>query len=278
MRRTGLLICGTAVAALALAGCGQSSIAGSATANGGNNPAASGGGGVGGVISVAQLGDLVSANTNKKETAHFSLQVTGTVGISSSGEVRFGSPLAMDETTNVPQMGDLEIRVLDNIAYLKLPASIAQMEGATKPWVKLDPNGNNPLDKAMAGSLQTAQQDVDPSAMLNKIKSAGTITATSHEQVNGENTTHYTITVDPKKLTTNVAGLGTDANMLPNSMTVDYWVNSDNLPVKFSTAATVQSPTGGAPIQVNVTGNFTDWGQPVNITAPPADQVGSLGG
>lgn len=278
MRRTGLLIGGTAVAVLALAACGPSSIAGSATGNSGTGPAASGGNGVGGVISVAQLGDLVSANTNKKETAHFSLQVSGTVGISSSGTVKFGSPLAMDETTNVPQMGNMEIRVLDNTAYLKLPASIAQMEGATKPWVKLDPNGSDPLSKAMAGSLQTAQQDVDPSAMLNKIKSAGTITATSQDTVNGQPATHYTITVDPKKLTTNVAGLGTDANMLPSSMTMDYWVNSDNLPVKFTTAASVPSPTGGAPIQVNVTGNFTDWGQPVNITAPPADQVGTLGG
>jgi hypothetical protein len=35
---------------------------------------------------------------------------------------------------------------------------------------------------------------------------------------------------------------------------------------------------GGGAQQVALTANYTNWGQPVSITAPPADQVGSLDG
>jgi hypothetical protein len=33
---------------------------------------------------------------------------------------------------------------------------------------------------------------------------------------------------------------------------------------------------GSAPQQVSVTGTYTDWGKPVDISAPPASEVGPL--
>lgn len=89
----------------------------------------------------------------------------------------------------------------------------ANPAGTTKPWIKIDPKGDDALSKSLSGSLTEMKQNSDPSQLLKRIEGAGDITATAQESLNGKQTTHY-----------------------------------------------------------------SDWGKAVTVNAPPADQVGSLGG
>ncbi|HEX9339033.1 MAG TPA: hypothetical protein VF892_24240, partial [Pseudonocardiaceae bacterium] len=145
-------------------------------------------------------------------------------------------------------------------------------------------NGTDPASKSLGSTAGLADQ-TDPTQLINKIAQAGTITNVTHDSVDGVATTHYSITVDVQKMIATMGGSNNAAEKQAmsqlglKSMPFDIWVNSDNLPVKITTDLAVGSMAGaGAPSQVDVTVNYSHWGESVAIQAPPADQVGTLGG
>ncbi|HEX7658178.1 MAG TPA: hypothetical protein VF444_01765 [Pseudonocardiaceae bacterium] len=204
-----------------------------------------------------------------------------------SGVVQY-HPSAGDVTMNVTSSsgagGQAEMILADGVIYMKLPSqemrAFAQEfnnnELATRPWLKLDPNGTDPLDKAFAPVAKTAQEDDDPAATIARLKLAGTITSTRNEQLDGRSTTHYTITVDTKKLADSLPDSDPEKQVLnnglqaggPTSQTVEVWVNSENLPLKITEKTNVSAATF----------TFSDWGVPVSVAAPPADQVATISG
>jgi hypothetical protein len=286
MRRTHLLILGIVAGLGTLTACGQGTVSGSAAPAAGSTGSVPAAGGIGGATTVSQLGALVSANTAAKNTAHFAVQVSGLLNMTATGVVRFGSPLEMDEHSTMAGFGDMETVLSGGFAYVKLPDQLAQLMHVNTPWVKNNPNGTDSMDMMINQSLRTAQQNADPAAMLDKIKSSGTITATLKEEVDGQPTTHYTITIDLKKMLASLgsgdamaAEVNQEINAGLTSEPLDIWVDSENLPVKFSESVSMPNPVQqGKTITVATTGTYTDWGQPVTITAPPADQVGSIPG
>jgi hypothetical protein len=285
MRSKTLLVIGAGAAVLALAACGPDNVAGQASPSSGSN----GGGsqqaqGTGGKIStVADLGSLVQHNADAKNSVHTSMDmnISGMGEITATGVMKFGSPTAMDETMNMPGMGGMEMVLVDGSFYMKLPSSLSGTMGGGKPWVKIDLNGNDAISQSLGSSADMAQQ-ADPTQMIDKIKDAGTITGTSQDTVDGQPATHYSITVDVQKMAATSGASDESVKALQqmgiSSMPFDIWVNSDNLPVKIVTKMAFSNPANGQAAQMTMTVNYTDWGAPVNISAPPADQVGSMGG
>lgn len=286
MRRTSLLIGGLAVGLAALTACGTSTINGTAS-SAGSGGGSTGGGGLGGVTTVSQLGQLVSANTSKNNSAHFTMSTTGTGAgagtITASGVVQFGSPMALDETTTMAQLGQMEIILVNNTVYMKLPSSLAQEMGSSKPWTEINPNGTDAMSKALAPLATSAEQNTDPTKLITQLAEAGTITSTSSDTVDGQSTTKYTINVDLQKYLNSLPAtssamkseISTALQGGSGSEIVTVWINSQHLPVKFTSAISLKE--NGQPINVGVTGTYTDWGQPVTIAAPPASEVGTFG-
>ena len=118
-----------------------------------------------------------------------------------------------------------------------------QMTGG-KAWVKVDPNGTDEMSKALR---EGGSSSGDPQTMVNALK-GGTATVVD---TNGGNT-HYRIT-----------GLSISG---ATGTTMDLTVDSKNLPV-----TSVVEASGA-----KVTTTYSDWGAPVTVTAPPADQVGTM--
>jgi hypothetical protein len=280
-----LLVAGAGAALIALCACGPNNVAGSATPAGGGgaqtSTSQSQGGGDQKVSTVADLGALVQHNASQKNSVHVAMDmsVPGAGAISAQGDMKFaGTQSALHMTMTVPGAGAMEMIVVSGNFYMKLPAGLST---SSKPWVKIDTTGNDALSKSLGSTADLADQ-TDPTQLIDKIKSAGTITNTTHEQINGEDTTHYSINVDVKKMADNMASTDAEKQALSQlgatTMPFDIWVDSDNLPVRIVTKIAYPSPSGGASQQVSMTANYTNWGQPVTVTAPPASQVGSLGG
>ncbi|HEY3751759.1 MAG TPA: hypothetical protein VGL80_21470 [Pseudonocardiaceae bacterium] len=278
MRSRTLLVAGVGVAAvLALTGCAPNSITGSAAPQG----AATQHTNVGTTAaSVADLGAAVQHNAAEKNSVHVDMNVTvpGAGALTASGDMRFaGTKSAVHLTMDLPSVGNMEMVVVDGTFYMKLPAGLASLMGGSddKPWAKVDLGSTDAITQSLGSTADFANQ-VDPTQMINQIKSAGTITKVTHETLNGQQTTHYAITVDVAKLAgaekQSMAGLGV------TTLPFDIWVNSDNLPVRIITKVGYADPVSGSSQQVAVTVNYTNWGQPVTVTAPPADQVGTLDG
>jgi hypothetical protein len=283
MRSRTLLVAGIGAALITLAGCGGTSISGSATPQGGGGaPAAAPK-----IASVADLGALVQHNASGKNSAHIQLDMTvpGAGAITAAGDMKFaGTDSAEQMTMTLPGVGDMQMVMLGRTIYMKIPSSLAGLAGgaptSTKPWMKIDLNGSSALSKSLGSTANLAGQ-TDPTQLINQIAQAGTITSVKSETLDGVATKHYTITVDVRKM---LATIGT--NMDPaqqqamsalgvTSMPFDIWVNSDNLPVKITTKIAVSGVTaGGGASEVNMTVTYSNWGESLNIQAPPADQVG----
>jgi hypothetical protein len=270
MRRTTLAVCGAVAALAALTACGTTATTGTAAA-GAAKPA---------VTNLSDLAHLVSSRTASLHTAHAALRIDAAgMSVVANGQVDIegaASRVRMDMT--VPSLGDLNMVLIGDTMYMKLPHSLLP---TAKPWIKVDAHGTDPVSKALAAVTSQEKQSVDPSQMLSQLASVGTITSHGTDTVAGESATRYTISVDTAKLMKSkdvtpqmrqmLSGSGTQ---LPPHLNYTVWVNSANLPVKFSLTENVSLQ--GQPKQVTIAGTYTDWGKPVDITAPAADQVGPL--
>ena len=274
-----LLVAGIGAALITLAGCGGTSINGSAVPQGAGGAAAA----APKIGSVADLGALVQHNASGKNSAHIQLSMTipGAGDITAAGDMRFaGAQTAEQMTMTLPGMGDMQMVMVDKVIYMKLPSNLAGIAGgsSTKPWTKIDLSGSSALSKSLGSTANLADQ-ADPTQLINQIAQAGTITGVQSETLDGVATKHYTITVDVQKM---IATMGADGSATQQqalsalgvkSMPFDIWVNSDNLPVKITTKLAVSGLTGGGASEVDMTVTYTKWGESVNIQPPPADQV-----
>ncbi|HEX4724454.1 MAG TPA: hypothetical protein VH333_18185 [Pseudonocardiaceae bacterium] len=293
MRSKTLLVAGLGAALIALAGCGGGTVTGSATPQGGAGAQQQGGAQPGGgqkITTVGDLGALVQHNASNKNSAHMtmSMDIGGMGAINASGDIRFdGTQSAEQMTMTLPGMGDMQMIVIGTTTYMKIPSGLAGVAGGSgdgKPWMKLDVGGDDALSKSLGSTAGLADQ-TDPTQLINNIAKAGTITHVTQDEVDGAPATHYTITVDVQKMLATMGGSADDAQKQAMSalglktMPFDIWVNGDNLPVKITTDLAFANPaSSGAPSQVNMTVNYTKWGESVNIAPPPADQVGTMGG
>jgi hypothetical protein len=226
---------------------------------------------------VTDLSYLVASRTAAEHTVHITYDATTSIGeLTGTGQAEFTPgkiALQLDVTTPVGAIG--MVLVGDKL-YLKIPQSVAH---TGKPWIGVDPNGTDPTSKALAAVLSEEQANADPSRTLAQIQAAGTITRTSADQVDGRPATHYAISVNTAKLLASSAVtpqlrqlISGSAARLPATIGYDVWIDSAGLPVKI---AFNENVTGA---KTTITMTYSQWGAPVSIQAPPADQIGALPG
>ncbi|HEX5404460.1 MAG TPA: hypothetical protein VFX16_19410 [Pseudonocardiaceae bacterium] len=260
MRKFSFVVCGIAAGLVALTGCAT-------TTSGVAAPT---------VTTVNQLAELMSSKTSAARTAHMNLDVQAAgQDITATGQVEFaGADSKIEMSMRIPSLGAMSMDLIGSTMYMKLPAGVLPTD---KPWVKFDPNGTDPVSKALSAIVSQEQQNVDPTKVLSQIAPASTITKSGKDTIDGQSTTRYAISVDTAKLLkSNLISpqlrqaLTTSKAKLPPHMNYVMWINSSSLPVRFTLTETISGQ------QVNLEMNYTDWGQPVSIQAPPADQVGPL--
>lgn len=185
----------------------------------------------------------VLVKTTDAKTAKFDVHVD----ISGLGAGSFDASGAVDlEHGNAEVNGNIasahvEERVVDGVAYVKLPFG-----GDT--WLKID------AKKFGAGASTLAPLGgSDPNEILSYLKKVATdVHEVGHESVGGVDTTHYAATV--------------------GQIPIDVWVDAEGRLRK----ETVSIDISG--IKANVTLELHDFGTPVNVVAPPPDQIETLGG
>ncbi|HEX3784595.1 MAG TPA: hypothetical protein VHX38_33460 [Pseudonocardiaceae bacterium] len=281
MRAKSLLVGGAVVVSLGLlAGCG-STVTGSPTAAGASPSGSQGGAGsqLGAQVrTVADLSNLVGDSVQQATT----VQVKMVSGASTtSGSIKFGNPVAEQMTVSTGGTTGEQVILLDNNFYIQVPG-MSDMSGG-KPWMEIKTSdSSNPAAQFFTALVSSIQQSADPANMIKNIEASGTLTKSDSEQLNGEQTTHYSITVNIDKMIANQTNatmkqlLGLAQQKGLTDYPVDVWLNSSGLPVQ----TTIDMPSinmgAGASGGGLITVTYSNWGAPVTITPPPADQVGSL--
>lgn len=167
----------------------------------------------------------------------------------------------MSMSLEIPTMGELEMRLVDGIAYIKM-GSMTQDK-----FVEMDlTSGNNQLGK----SLDQMTQQADPNAMVEQL--AGSLKdfekTDETEEIDGVETTKYVLTIDGRKIGGMMSGSAmSGAADMPKEVTADVWIGDDDLLRKM----TMEMETAGTPVNLEMT--FTDWGDPVEVEAPSDDEI-----
>jgi hypothetical protein len=239
-----------------LAGCTSS---GSPSRTGGATPS-------GLPTTAAGLSARIIAASAALSSAH--LEVTLTLsGASASGtgneQLSANSLQALDITLNVPGVGAVRVVHTDGNTYAKLPPAL---NTSGKPYVAVTSDSSNPTVQLLAPYVGAAVAAVTPGELGKLVAGARSVDVAGKQTVAGVQATHYAVKVDPAKLDTATRTELGDAGTKP--LPLDLWVGQDGRPAR----ASLGLPVAGQQVPIEVT--FTDYDKPVDISAPPADQIG----
>jgi hypothetical protein len=256
---------------VSLAACGDKT-AGSAQGDNGNEAA----------TNLVALAKQVGDRTAESNSAH--MVFTGGAGgmqVKGEGDLKLGgSDPAISMNMDAGAQGQMGMVFLDGVLYIKLPAGMVPSD---KPWIKIDSKDkSNPMAQALGSLTDQMRQNADPRLALEQFQEAGTIESSAQEDLNGEETTHYKIKVDVEKLAANQQDPTLKKAMQDaiesglKDFPVELWLNGDDLPVRMIVEMPTADPTSGKSVPVKVQVDYSKWGEPVTIEAPPADQVGDF--
>ena len=281
--RVGFAAAVVAAAGIAVAACGSSPVPGAAGSSSSSTTKAA---------APASPVDAIEAaytSTTSAGTAKVSMDMAMSV---QGTKVDFGGDGVMDfasKTGNITlsAMGmTMEARMIDGIEYLHMPSGLTGST-TTKPWVRLDMN-KAVQDKFGASLSQiNGGSTSDPTQMLSYLQGVGSdIHNDGPATVDGTATTHYTATMSldalARKQHLSQNTVSTLEKAIGMTMTMQLWIDGQNRLRQMSYNQTMNpdalggSGAGGAktgPITATMTMKLSDFGTPVNVTAPPADQV-----
>lgn len=218
-------------------------------------------------LAAAQVMARVSARVGKADTYRFKMVNEGEIAavgsektkyrtemdmrvrlkpeLAMAGTVTTAGGLSMPGQPNHP----IEMVMVGEVMYMK--TDVPEIAGG-KPWAKISFSG------AGAGDFLKKAKDDGPRELASQLTGSKDVREVGRDAVDGVQTTHYAGTVP----------VGDE-----DSGQIDLWVGQDELPRKQVSHITMKS-LGGA--VVTTTSYFSDYGKPVTVTAPPADQVGEF--
>ncbi len=198
-----------------------------------------------------------------REAETFNFQTVSESGGQSQtmeGQARFGDEgIEMKASSTGAQ--PMELILIDQAMYLK-SADL----GTGDKWFKVDLSDPNSL----FGMIGKA---TDPEVMFKAMEAPKKLELVGTEEVDGVETNHYRITMDPTKYLAAMEFPAAMADMMPKELVTEMWVDGDDLPRKFSQSLEVPAMGGGKPTSTSSEGTYSDFGTDVEIEAPPADQV-----
>lgn len=289
MRKTTLVAAGAALV-LTLTACSGNSATGTAEpAAAGSQSQADGSSGLASPFTDAiQLASASKQGTEKSKSAKFTMEgsaagqtlaATGAMAIDGADTKFSMTSTSGGETT--------EMRMVDKVMYIKLPAEEQKQMGTDKSWAKISADGTDPISQALGGALTQSAQQSDPSKILEQVSKAGRIISSDQTQLNGEQVNHYKVELDVAKAVDQFTGQVPAAarekltDMLKGKdikIPAELWLNKDNLPVQVTMDQGPMMQALGAPAgDAKFTMKYSDWGTTVDVAAPPAEQVVDLG-
>ncbi|WP_410670438.1 hypothetical protein [Amycolatopsis sp. cmx-4-68] len=284
MRKTTLVAAGAALV-LTLTACSNS-------ATGTAEPAAqtqASGGLASPFADAIQLASASKKGTEKSKSAKFTMEgsVAGQT-LSATGAMATDGADTKFSMTSTAAGQTTEMRMVDRVMYIKLPAEQQKQMGTDKAWAKISADGTDPISQAMGSALSQSAEQSDPSKILEQVAKTGRIISSDQTELNGEQVNHYKVELDVTKALDQFTGQipaaardkvaeafkGKDVKI-----PAELWLNKDNLPVQIMMDQTAMMKALGMPggTESKFTMKYTDWGTQVDVAAPPAEQVVDLG-
>jgi hypothetical protein len=167
--------------------------------------------------------------------------------------------------------GDI-LAVFDkDVVYEKLPAA-----GTDRPWIKLD------LARLLGGGLDPINGN-DPGQTLRLLHGLSGVREVGRDTVRGAATRHYRATLDLARVADQLApGARTTYLRLLRAQgssrrPAELWIDERGLLRRLRYTSSGNGAAGTAKVTSTITTEYYDFGVPVRVRIPPADQVRDVG-
>ena len=248
MSKTKSLAALALAAALGLSACGDAGGDSAAkTSSGGSSSSSPASGKAGATVDGGELATKMTDAMVKAGSGTISLDL-GTEG-KATGSFSMKDGVMAQQMTMPIQGQTMQIVSTGGIIYMK------GLPGSKKPWVKFDPKADDPLSQMFAGMTGDMGDPRQLAKALEGTK-ATVVSSTADSST-------YDVTIDPKTL---LGGAAATAAPSAEPVKARYTLDADDRPTLMEVEVEGQS------LKIS----FGDWGKPVTITAPPADQVGTF--
>jgi hypothetical protein len=205
---------------------------------------------------------------------HGSGKIQGTMVLQQKPELAGDITLTQMSFGGQSLPGGMRVILQGDTAYVKVDL-LKTLVGATKPWIKFDLTKLGAAGGVDVKQLISQAQQVDLQSSVKLLTASKDAKAVGTETVGGVDTTHYTGTFSvadaAKQLTPDLQQKVQGELSQVKDMKFDAWIDAQNLPRKI-----VMTGATGGKGTFTMTALFKSFNQPVQISAPPADQVGEL--
>ena len=241
---------GAAVAAMTLAvtaGCGSNESATEST-----------------TLTKANFASAVTKAQSEVKTAHVEADISAQgQKFTMAGDVDGTNGVAADFTMSGAALGgNARFMLLDKVMYLQIPGLTPDDK-----FVKFDLRNSNAPGAEMLEQMLNQVNQLDPSKSAQMFKAITSLKKQGTAEVDGVQTTHYAVTVDTQKAL-QALGMGGAAmpGQMPKTIEQEVWLDDRNLIRRMR----MKQPN----VTMDIT--YSQWGEPVDITAPPASQTTDL--
>lgn len=218
-------------------------------------------------LTTANFAETIAAGQADLEQMSCSFEMvitTAGVTVTTTGQVVgvTGETPTMAMEMTVPEAGSIEMRLVDGAIYMRM----GELTG--DKFVVIDPSDPT-FDIGEIPDIDPARDVADMADALVSVTEVG-----EPEVIDGVEAHQYEVVVDLSKVTgtmreqmdKNVALAEAGGLTVPDQVTYQYWIGADGLPLR------VIGEIAG--VQTEMT--FSNWGEPVDIQAPSADEIVDL--
>jgi hypothetical protein len=249
---------GVVVLTMVLSSCGSAEPETSETATSATTTAAE--------VDAAELMAAVSSAQREAGTFQMEMAIESEgLEFDATGATRYpdsGEAPELSMTMNLPpeQGGEIEMVVIDETAYLRLPPDA----GLPTPWLKIQSDGSDPISAQMAPLIDQMTSSTNFEQYFETFEAASSIEQGEADVIDGVDVTEYVVTVDVSKMPAEALGGVAPEDVPFDEVTYSLWVDGDDLVRRINSDL-----AGYGTTDVTIFG----YGEPVEIEAPPADQV-----
>ena len=206
--------------------------------------------------SAQELGEAVRDAALDAGSARGTVDARSADGLVSGALVyQFGADvkLAGEVSVSEPVSADLGVVWTADVTYLRLPALAQVFVGSE--WVRVSADDTSDIAVQIADLADVLGADVPGTSLLMDDRRDATVTYVGEQRLDGAAVEQYLIEWDDGTVTT----------------TEQYWIDSGDLLLRLDSAQ--RGPAGDVAESQRT---YTDWGEPVVVQEPPAEDVGDL--
>ncbi|UMP06153.1 hypothetical protein [Amycolatopsis sp. EV170708-02-1] len=210
----------------------------------------------------------------------------GTKAVTGTVKAFYDGPASRLEANMTVDGETVGMRLVDQTVFVKLPAEEKARLKTDKVWGKIPLNSEDPQAKAVGKAMLRSFEMSDPAKQLELVEKTGRVVRSEQTQLDGVPVNHYFVEFDAKKQIDLFLGEDLPADQRAEvekrfagkdlRIPAELWLNAEQLPLKMTMDMTsfMQSAGGSQTGEAKSTYTYSDWGTPVDVTAPPAAEVG----